>query len=319
MRWEPAIYEHKAALIGRSPQEVANNAELLTAAVNREVEVYNADFVTVGLDVYNIEAEACGARLICPDSTSCPEVAEPLWALSDLPETLALPAVPESGRFTLMLDAGQRCCEALSERTHVRVAASGPATIATKLVGLEALVMSLVLEDAEAVRLLDFCTELAAAWCAALRDADLDVVLFDSAASPPMFSPAMYRTFVRPRHARLMGQLAAAGQSHRPLILGGDTVPIAADLAATGANMLVCDFAADAAAFAEAVAACPDIEVRRNVNPAALLGDDAAITAAARQLTADLAHFRHPVAGTGILPYDFDPARFRRLQSQVDG
>ena len=51
MLWEPAIYEHKAALIGRHPHEVAASAELLTEAVLMEYATYRPDFITVGLDV----------------------------------------------------------------------------------------------------------------------------------------------------------------------------------------------------------------------------------------------------------------------------
>ena len=36
IKWEPAIYEHKAALIGKSPAEVANSADLLTEALLKE-------------------------------------------------------------------------------------------------------------------------------------------------------------------------------------------------------------------------------------------------------------------------------------------
>ena len=64
--WQPAIYEHKAALIGRTPIEVACNAAMFAQALLKEYEVYGADFLTVGLDVYNIEAEALGAELTVP-------------------------------------------------------------------------------------------------------------------------------------------------------------------------------------------------------------------------------------------------------------
>lgn len=36
LKWEPAIYEHKASLIGKGPAEVANSAELLTAALSKK-------------------------------------------------------------------------------------------------------------------------------------------------------------------------------------------------------------------------------------------------------------------------------------------
>ena len=51
IKWEPAIYEHKAALIGCRPAELAYSAELLTEAVLREYEIYQSDYITVGLDL----------------------------------------------------------------------------------------------------------------------------------------------------------------------------------------------------------------------------------------------------------------------------
>ncbi len=70
IRWQPAIYEHKAALIGRKPIEVACDAELFTQALLKEYEVYGADFLTVGLDVYNIEADVQAFKAALGDDTS---------------------------------------------------------------------------------------------------------------------------------------------------------------------------------------------------------------------------------------------------------
>ena len=81
LKWEIAVYEHKAALIGRSPAEVANSVELLVQALLREHEIYQADYLTVGLDVYNLEAEALGAALVVPDVNACPDLAGPIFNL----------------------------------------------------------------------------------------------------------------------------------------------------------------------------------------------------------------------------------------------
>ena len=59
----PAIYEHKARLIGRSPSEVCRSLDLLGEALHKELEVYDPDVLTVGLDVYNVEAEAVGCEV----------------------------------------------------------------------------------------------------------------------------------------------------------------------------------------------------------------------------------------------------------------
>lgn len=78
LRWEPAIYEHKAALVGRSLLETSRSAELLFEALRAEHEVYGADVLTVGIDIYNLEAEACGARVEDIGPTECPDIAAPL-------------------------------------------------------------------------------------------------------------------------------------------------------------------------------------------------------------------------------------------------
>ena len=72
----PAIYEHKAALIGVTPSAMSRNAELLEHALSRELDLYEPDALTVGCDVYNIEAEAAGARVRFPETNDVPSIAE---------------------------------------------------------------------------------------------------------------------------------------------------------------------------------------------------------------------------------------------------
>ena len=315
LSWEPAIYEHKAALIGEPVGRVARSAALLAAAMNAERAAYHADFLTVGVDVYNIEAEACGAVVTDGAPDACPEIRCPLWDLAALPATLAQPNVPGAGRFAMLLQAAAGARLAAGSAC-IRIAAAGPVSIASKLVGIEPLVLALALEEEPAGRLLEFTTQLNIAWCRAIRDAGFDAIVYDSAAAPPMLSPDMYRRTIAPLHRRVMGQLEASGQAERPLVVGGDATAIAADMVEAGANSVVCDFAADAAAFARAVAG-RDVRVRRNANPQHLARRDS-LPPAASQLVADLWLFGRPVAGTGILPYSFDPALLREFRDLVD-
>jgi uroporphyrinogen decarboxylase len=315
MLWEPAIYEHKAALIGKSPLAVACSAELLTQAVIKEYEVYQADYLTVGIDVYNIEAEACGSKLTEAGENECPDIAEPIFDLFALPAELDLPKIPEAGRFAMLLEAGQRVRDAIGDKAVVRVAASGPVTIATKLAGLDGVIMSLALQDGQADILLDFTTELCSKWCSVLRNAGLDVVLFDSLASPPMFSPDMFAESVLPRHARLLSELNDSGQKELPLILGGDTSVIVKPLKQTGATMLVCDYIADPAVFAANIGDQENLLIRRNINPARLGSD---LKSLVDEYVSELSHFKNPVCGTGILPYDFNPQNYLNFRDAVN-
>ncbi|TFH66481.1 MAG: hypothetical protein E4G90_03325, partial [Gemmatimonadales bacterium] len=124
--WEPAIYEHKAALIGRSPEEVSHSANLLTAAILEEIRIYQADFVTVGIDVYNVEAQACGAQVVTTGPQACPEIPIPPWSVERLPRELEVPAIPREGRFQLLLDAARRVTDIFTGSSSMFVDTSRP-------------------------------------------------------------------------------------------------------------------------------------------------------------------------------------------------
>ncbi len=316
--WAPAVYEHKAALIGRTVAEVACSSDLLVEAIQAEHEAYHPDFLTVGIDVYNIEAEACGAEIVSTAPDACPEIPKPLFDLDNLPRELDIPSVPQAGRFEMLLQAGKRITEKLARHCAVRVAASGPMSIAAKLVGFEKLIMAIAMEEDSASRILQFCEQLSQEWCRCLRRSGLDAILFDSFASPPLISPQIYARTVLPMHRRIMSLLESLGQTERPLIIGGDTTVMLDSLAQSGANMLICDFVADAGAFADALGRDETIRVRRNIDPKILSAGPQETTVAADRLQTDLRLFAKPVAGTGILPYNSDPERFRQFRRLVD-
>jgi uroporphyrinogen decarboxylase len=315
MLWQPAVYEHKASLIGKSPVEVANSSELLTQAVLKEHEIYGADYITVGLDVYNIEAEAMGMSLRVPHENACPDLEGRLFDLKALPEQLNPPSIPGDGRFGLFLEAGQRVQASIGTATSVRVAASGPITMASKLVGVEPMILSLCMEDGAADRLLAFTAEISQGWCRCLRQHDLKVALFESIVAPPMFSPAMFESVALPLLQQLMQGLKESGQTDCELVIGGDTTAIANLLPRTGANILLCDYATDASAFQAALGDDSQLRVRRNINPQELR-DPTPQTVEA--FCSDLSRLRHPIAGTGILPYDFPPKRLIAFKEQVN-
>ena len=85
----PAIYEHKGALIGKSPSEICRNPEYLYRGLLKELETYDPDMLVMGIDVYNVEAEALGCKVVYfPDSNDCPGIVQPLI---DSPADLARP------------------------------------------------------------------------------------------------------------------------------------------------------------------------------------------------------------------------------------
>jgi len=312
--WAPAIYEHKAALIGRSPIDVANSSQLLAEAVLKEYQTYQADYMTVGLDVYNIEAEALGAALMVPGENECPDIDGKLYDLDSLPEPLVVPDMA-SGRFPLLIDAGQKVIAAIGDKTRIRIAASGPVTLASKLAGLEGIIMSLYSGDGQAAKLLQFAADVAEAWCRHIRDNDLEAILFDSMAAPPMFSPSMFEQHLLPLYRRLMSILESTGQLERELVIGGETAAVAHLQKSSGATILLCDYAADAAAFAANLGEALNLSVRRNINPTLL--SEGGTPKLAETFVGDLSNFSNPIAGTGILPYAFEPEDYLEFKSLV--
>lgn len=326
--WEPAVYEHKAALISRTPAEVSASVDLLVEALIAELDIYHADLITVGIDVYNLEAEALGAEPAVVDTHACPEIRTPLWSLGSLPRELELPRVPGAGRFALMLEAADRFCEHLhssvasrAERPRVRLAASGPVSIAAKLVGAEDLLVGMLTDEPAATRVLEFATEIALSWLATIRDAGHEAIVFDSSASPPLLSPDLYRSAIAPLHSRLMSLLASSGQRERPLVMGGDTTTIVPALLGAGATSIICDYSVGAASFTAAIAGAvrppgPVVHtddarpvVRRNFDPRRLVAppESGELSGFVSDLRSLAAAPSSVVVGTGILPYGQDP------------
>mgnify|MGYP002533940202 CR=1 FL=1 len=298
----PAVYEHKAGLLGCSPTEVSSSAALLAEAVEREYAVYRSDFLTVGVDLYNLELEAMGLPLIGRESPDhCAEI-------GTVPENFVPEIrIPGSGRYELMLAAADLLNGKLGEAA-LRIAATGPATLTAKLLGPERFIMGLADEDAATLALLDRMTQVTLRWSSVIRSRGYDVIVFDSMAAPPLFSPFFYENWLLPRHRAVMEFLEHSGQKLRELVIGGDTTPIAGMLRDSGANVLLCDYAASAGEWRRELGDDTEIHVRRNLN-AELLADRSGWPVLRDNLLRDLERFSRPVLGTGILSYAFPPSR----------
>ena len=243
----PAVYEHKARLVGRTPSEVCRSLDLLLESLEKELEAYDPDLLTVGVDVYNVEAEAAGCVVRYFDgSTDVPAVVEPLiGSPADLGK-LGLPDPGRDGRMPLFVEAAARVQKEKGRDMIVRGALSGPFSLACALAGAEAVLVATV-EDPGFVRaLLDFSARVAVVFGRAFLEKGVEPVLFDSKASPAAASPRVFREFVLPVYRDVvMPALREAGARTIPLIVGGDTTPVLEDLFKTGAGQLLCDAGSD--------------------------------------------------------------------------
>jgi len=302
----PAIYEHKARLIGRTPSEICRNAELLRAALERELTVYDPDMLVVGVDVYNVEAEALGCAVrYFDDSPEVPAIVEPLLdGPADLSK-LRLPDPETGGRMPLYLEVAGSLVRDHAADMIIRGAVTGPFSLASELLGPEKLAIAAVEETGMVRRLLEFTGQVTARFGVAFLKRGAEAILFDSRAAPPLISPRMFRELVLPVYRdKVVPELKAAGARYLPLIIGGDTTRILDGLLATGATQLLCDAPADLEAFKRACAAAR-VPFRANVDARLVhRGPPEAIRCEARRIAERCRDYPGFLLGCGIVAYD---------------
>jgi len=315
--FEPAIYEHKAFLIGKTPSEVAQSEKLLLQSLRKEHEIYGADFLVVGLDVYNVEAEALGCRVRFFDNTDVPAISEPILESPEEVERLKLPNPETDGRMPLFLSAAEKVAGELGQDVVIRGALSGPFSLASELLGMEKLLIETFSNPESVTKLLDFATDVLLAYADAFLDRGVGVVSFDSRCAPPLISPDMYQETVFPFHRKLMMHLKERGEAVRALIIGGDTLPLNPFLKNTGANILLADFTVDLEEAFRTVADS-NVVLRANLDPFVLSqGSPEEIEAAARKVVAAGRRHRRFMMGTGIVPFDTPPENVQIVKKIV--
>lgn len=316
----PAVYEHKTALLGRTPSEVCRDAGLLREALLRELEIYDPDVLTVGIDVYNVEAEALGCRVrYFEDSNDVPAVASPLLRDAGGVDQLEVPDPESAGRMPLFLETAGRLGRELGSDVPVRGAVSGPFSLACARLGTAEVLVGTADDPASIARLLDFCGRVTVAYGRAFRAKGVDVAIFDSKASPGAASPRVFHDLVMPLYRDLvMPGLSAAGARPVPLIIGGDTTPVLEDLLRTGATQLLCDAGADIEAFKKR---CREERRPFRVSVDARLvhrGRPDEIRAEALRLLGASAGQPGLLFGCGVVAYDTDPANVLALRAALD-
>ena len=303
----PAIYEHKAAFIGSTPSEISRDSDLLTRALLAEYAALGADALVVGVDVYNLEAEAAGCTVTFYEGadTSIPGISPGghIVHVGDDLTAARLPNPLHDGRMPVNLAAARQVRRALGDDFWLRGAISGPFSLAVSLVGAEALFVA-CLDNPDWVRCcLAHATRIILAFARAYLDAGVELIVFDSQASPELLPPSMYEDFVLPVTREFIAWAAAQGVRDVPLIIGGNTVPIAEMLTRTGANNLLCDFTAGFDEWS-AIAVRAGRALRRNLSPRLIESStpDQIYEAARREVQRgkDMPGF---IMGTAVIPF----------------
>ncbi len=79
----PAVYEHAARFVNRTPWEVSRDPELLFEGHRRAYLQYRHQVIVVGIDIYNLEAEAYGAVIEPCEGDAIPAIHDPMFKSID--------------------------------------------------------------------------------------------------------------------------------------------------------------------------------------------------------------------------------------------
>jgi len=317
VEFTPSVYEHAAGLIGRTAWEVSRKQELLTAGHCRAFELYQHRPVVVGIDIYNLEAEAYGAKVQEPSGRGIPAISRAPFTSTK--ELLSLePLNPGTdGRIPMVTEAAKRIVQKYPN-ADVRVPLSGPFSIAANLAGFANLLSEVSTNPDLVLEALRHLVTGQLNFCRRIVNEGLDVAFFESAAAPPMLSPQNFRRVELAPLKMVLRETASITGHPAGCIIGGNTYPILDALLETGTGYLICPFETDQRRFMERMQGYPEIMVRINMDVRAIVSNDFAIVRRELERICELAGGRENICiGTGALPYEADPEMIIRIKEYV--
>ncbi len=313
----PSVYEHAAFLIGRTPWEVSRDADLVFEAHAAAYRRYRQTPIMPGIDIYNLEAEAYGGVIEKPGGVGIPAIGKPIGqSVTDLLDLKPLNPRTD-GRIPMAIDVAGRLAQEFPE-ADIRLPVSGPFSIASNLVGFETLLYESATEPEAVAGALMHLVDGQVALAEGIKERGLDVAFFESAACPPLLSPAMFRQIELPALKAIMQRMAAVLGHPVPCIIGGDTTPILDAMLETGTKYVVAPFETDQEAFMKKVWDRTDVRVRVNGDVEVISrGPWERIQADADRIIRLTAGRENVCLGTGALPYETPPENVLKVMEYV--
>jgi len=314
----PVIYEHASRFVGRTPWDCSRNADLMFEGHRLAYLEYRQQVIAVGIDIYNMEAEAYGAKVEAVQGDAIPAVHKPL--LKTLEEGLTIKPfdADRDGRIAMILSVGQRLKREFPE-ADVRIPVAGPFSIAFNLRGINDLCLDSALRPDETARFLMRLAENQAVLCRAIAAAGLDVAFFESAAAPPILSPRQFHELELPALKRILVVAAECIGHPVPCIMGGNTYPILEDILSTGTNYLAVNIETNQRGFVESVSRThPHVKIRVNLDPGVVAcNDPQRIYKAIDHVLDIVGNRKNCVMGTGAMPLETPPSNIRLIREYL--
>jgi MtaA/CmuA family methyltransferase len=265
----PLAVHYCAALAGVSLRDYTLNPRLLADSVLRYCERFHPDAVWLSADTW-VTAEAMGAEVAFPGpqqplaGTGVPAVR----SAADV-DRIPPPDPARQGRWPLMLHALRYVKEAIGDDLFlVACFDQYPFSLACALMGLQRVMVEIMDDRSTLEALMDKCGEYTVAYARALADAGADMLSGgDSPAG--LLGPRLYRDVALPQEKRVVAELKSRLAQPVSLHICGNAMPILADMASSGADVLELDHQVDIAAACGVLG--PKIAIWGNLDPVGLL------------------------------------------------
>lgn len=302
MKFEPISYDHAARLLGKSPWEVSRSAELLAAAHLKAMETYGCDGCVVGLDIYNVEIETYGCKIVEPDKNGVPIAGAPILREVEEFQSLELNSAT-AGRIPLVFEAAERIAKQ-NPNAEVRIPLSGPFTIACHLLGMETMICELFTDPEPTTEALMHLAKNQLRLGQLAIEKGFGVALFESSVTPPLLSPTLFSERVRPALEMILD-----GVPDAQLIIGGDTLPILDAILSLSPAYIICPIETDQETFMDRIAfQSLETTVRVNMDPSVFLPGNRTAALAEAVRAAILAARRENSSVGSLIPFEADPA-----------
>ena len=317
INFTPSVYEHAAALIGKTPLQVSRNPDLLFRAHAEAFRLYGHAPVVIGIDIYNLEAEAYGAAVGSPEGNGIPAIcAHPLSGTAEI-ERLKPLNPKKDGRIPMVIETGKRLASAFPE-ADVRIPLSGPFSLASNLVGFSGLLSDILDAPASVEEALFYLARGQIAFCREVIAQGLDIAFFESGATPPLISPEMFAQIELPILKLIINETSSIAGRPVPCIIGGNTAPILDSVLDTGTGYVICPCETDQELFMRKMREYPEIMVRINMVSSSFASKDLASVYRELDRVLTLAANRDKVCiGTGALPFEADPGTVLKAKAFV--
>ena len=241
----PLAVHFCAGVAGFTVRQYTSQARLLAESVLRYYERFKPDAVWVSADTW-VSAQAMGARVgAVDDEQPFGGLGVPLVQTARDLDRVPAPDPSCQGRYPLMVEALARVVAQLGKEAFIVACFDQfPFSLAAALAGINELMVKVVDDPPFVVALMERCLEYGASYARALSDAGADL-LSGGDAPAGLVGPRAYRELALPFEKRLIAQLKAATRKPVSLHICGRALPILADMARSGADVLEIDHCVD--------------------------------------------------------------------------